>query len=72
MTKSRSEVRVSIPGSAKIVDARDPYAPIPRPEEPARLYGSLQEPQPGDLVCVTLDGGRLALVMRSHLTMEAT
>jgi hypothetical protein len=66
----KPSLRVSVPNSARVVDPRDPYTPITS-QEP-RLYGDMVDGQPGECVCVTFDGGRVGLVMRSHLTVEAS
>lgn len=64
---SPSKLRVSIPRSRRIVNPRDPYTPITSAEPTLRGH---MLAQPGEVVCITLDDGREALVMRSHLTVE--
>lgn len=59
--------RIVIATGAKVVDRRDPYRVIDTTEP---LRGELH-PQPGEAVCVTLDGGREVLVLRRDC-MEAS
>lgn len=66
--RSPSSVRISIPSSRRLVNPRDPYKPITSTDP--TLFGTMVEGQPGEVVCITLDDGREALVMRSHLTVE--
>lgn len=63
---STNKVRVSIPSDKRIVDARNPYAPVTT-AEPAH-FGHMVVPQIGSVAYVTLDNGREVLVMREHLT----
>jgi len=64
-----TRVRVSIPSDRRIVDAKDARNLITTPK-PTRLYGYMYGAQVGGVAYVTLDGGRDALVMRDHLTIE--
>lgn len=57
--------RVMVASGVRVVDRQDPYEVLPSDG----LRGSLPD-QPGEVVVVTLDGGREVLVKRSDLTVE--